>query len=113
MHEKIGIISDTHGWLDIPMNALDKCGEIWHAGDIGSEEVYDKLAAMKPLRAVYGNMDGGNLRYVMLRQFEFFHCEEVPVLLHIGGYQIVMLLKRIKNSGLSTEIVCLWTFTYS
>lgn len=86
--KKIGIISDTHGWLDIPvMNALDKCDEIWHAGDIGSEEVYDKLAAMKPLRAVYGNMDGGNLRYVMLRQFEFFHCEEVPVLLtHIGGY---------------------------
>lgn len=86
--KKIGIISDTHGWLDEPvMNALKNCDEIWHAGDIGSEEVYDELKEMKPLRAVYGNMDGGALRYVMLHQFELFQCEQVSVLLtHIGGY---------------------------
>lgn len=85
---KIGILSDTHGFLDESvMNALKNCDEIWHAGDIGSEEVYNQLKDFKPLRAVYGNMDGGALRYIELRQFNFFQCEQVSVLLtHIGGY---------------------------
>lgn len=85
---RIGILSDTHSFLDkAVINALKNCDEIWHAGDIGSEEVYDTLRNLKPLRAVYGNMDGGALRYSELHQFENFVCEQVPVLLtHIGGY---------------------------
>ena len=60
--------------------------QIWHAGDIGSTEVAEKLAALHPLKAVYGNVDGGDLR-MMFREILRFRCEEVDVLIkHIGGY---------------------------
>ena len=59
----IGIISDTHSyWDEKYLHYFEPCDEIWHAGDIGSVEVAEKLAAFRPLRAVCGNCDGGDLR---------------------------------------------------
>jgi hypothetical protein len=85
--KKIGLLSDTHGFLDEKIiHWFEGCDELWHAGDIGSTEVADKLAAFKPLKAVYGNIDGGELR----RRFPLdlrFDCEGLDVYItHIGGY---------------------------
>ena len=63
--KKIGIISDTHGTFDGTLREfLKDVDEIWHAGDIGSLELADAIAAFKPLRAVSGNIDGGLTRRV-------------------------------------------------
>ena len=51
---KVGLLSDTHGWWDEKyLEYFESCDEIWHAGDIGSVEVAEKLAAFRPFRAVY------------------------------------------------------------
>ena len=61
--KKIGIISDTHAYWDERYRTyFESCDEIWHAGDIGSLEVAEKLAEICTLRAVCGNCDGGDLR---------------------------------------------------
>lgn len=85
--KSIGILSDTHTFLDDRVfEHFKNCDEIWHLGDFGSVEVADKLLAFKPLRAVYGNIDGGVLR-TMFPLHNRFMCEEVDVwLTHIGGY---------------------------
>lgn len=90
--KRIGIISDTHShWDDRYLKYFEECDEIWHAGDIGSTEIIDRLAApfagkQRILRAVKGNADGGVLRR-MFPELLRFHCEEVEVLMkHIGGY---------------------------
>ena len=85
--KKIGIISDTHGYFDERLREfLKEVDEIWHAGDIGSLELADRIAAFKPLRAVCGNIDGGMTRRVY-PPFLSFECEGVRVLMtHIGGY---------------------------
>ncbi len=85
--KKIGLISDTHGTFDgVLRDFLGGVDEIWHAGDIGSVETADSIAAFKPLRAVYGNIDDGVSRR-MFSRFEYFSCEGVTVLMtHIGGY---------------------------
>ncbi len=85
--KKIGILSDTHSyWDDKYLHYFEPCDEIWHAGDIGSVEVAEKLAAFRPFRAVCGNCDGGDLR-LMYRELNRFKCEDVDVLIkHIGGY---------------------------
>lgn len=85
--KRIGLLSDTHGyWDDRYEKYFASCDEIWHAGDIGTLELAERLAAVRPLRAVCGNCDGGDLRRhypVVLR----FRCEEADVLIkHIGGY---------------------------
>lgn len=60
---RIGILSDTHGFLDEQiLEYFKNVDMIWHAGDIGTQEVTDKLKALKPLYAVYGNIDGHELR---------------------------------------------------
>jgi uncharacterized protein len=84
--KRIGLLSDTHGFLDEKIfKYFDECDEIWHAGDIGSLEVSDRLAAFKPLVAVYGNIDGGKLR-VVFPETQRFKCENVDVMItHIGG----------------------------
>ncbi len=84
---KIGLISDTHGTFDEPLrNFLKDVDEVWHAGDIGSIELADTIAAFKPLRAVYGNIDGGITRCAY-NDFAYFRVEECDVLMtHIGGY---------------------------
>ena len=83
----IGLISDTHNFLDDAVfRHFDKCDEIWHAGDFGTAEVSDKLKAFKPLRGVYGNIDGYDIRSEFPETIRF-NCEEVDVLMtHIGGY---------------------------
>lgn len=84
---RIGLISDTHGTFDAPLREfLKDVDEIWHAGDIGSIELADEIAAFKPLRAVYGNIDGGVTRRVYA-ETECFMVEDVSVvMMHIGGY---------------------------
>ncbi|HEY1005989.1 MAG TPA: metallophosphoesterase family protein [Sphingobacteriaceae bacterium] len=84
---RIGLISDTHGYLDDAVfKHFDNCDEIWHAGDFGGIELADKLAAFKPLRGVYGNIDDRTVRLVY-PEHQKFHCEEVSVwMTHIGGY---------------------------
>ena len=84
---RIGLLSDTHGYLDKRvLEHFADVDEIWHAGDIGSMEVLQKLREFKPTRAVYGNMDSGDVRY-SLSEFYRFRVEDVNVLMtHIGGY---------------------------
>ena len=85
--KKIGLLSDTHGyWDERYIRHFESCDEIWHAGDIGSIEVADRLAAFRPLRAVYGNIDGRELR-LRFPQTLRFEVEGAQVLIkHIGGY---------------------------
>jgi len=84
---RIALLSDTHGILDqrlLPY--LEQADEIWHAGDIGSTEVLQQLREMKPTRAVFGNIDSGDVRY-SLSEFYRFRVEDVNVMMtHIGGY---------------------------
>lgn len=84
---RIGLISDTHSYLDPSVHKyFANCDEIWHAGDIGTIQVTDELAEIKPVRAVYGNIDGGDLRKSFPKDLHF-KCEEVNVYItHIGGY---------------------------
>ena len=85
---RIGLISDTHGYLDDNVFPhFSACNEIWHAGDFGSLELADRLAAQSglPLRGVYGNIDGAELRTRFPEQLVFM-CENVKVMIrHIGG----------------------------
>lgn len=84
--KKILLLSDTHGHLDAAiLRYAAEADEIWHAGDIGTAEVYEKLAAIKPVRAVYGNIDGHELRS-FIPEFNAFNCEGCRVLMvHIAG----------------------------
>lgn len=84
---RILLLSDTHGHMDEKiLKYVKQADEVWHAGDIGSMAVTDSLQKLKPLKAVYGNIDDNQL------QMEFpldnrFHCEGVDVwITHIGGY---------------------------
>ena len=82
----IGLLSDTHGFLDDAVfKHFADCDEIWHAGDFGPE-VADKLAAFKPLRGVYGNIDGKEIRAEFPEHIRF-SIEGLDVwITHIGGY---------------------------
>jgi uncharacterized protein len=84
--KKIGLMSDTHGYLDEQLFDIFKnCDEIWHAGDIGNIEVADKLANFKPFRAVFGNIDDKKIQSVYPEHL-FFELEGVSVLMiHIAG----------------------------
>ncbi len=87
MSIKIGCLSDTHGFYDERLDDfLGCCDEIWHAGDIGSIEVAEQLARLRPLRAVHGNIDDNDIRNLYPAHQRFF-CEDVDVwITHIGGY---------------------------
>jgi putative phosphoesterase len=84
---RIGLISDTHHYLDDAVfKHFDQCDEIWHAGDFGTADIADKLRAFKPLRGVYGNIDGYDIRSEFPEKLRF-KCEGVDVMMiHIGGY---------------------------
>ena len=84
---RIGLISDTHGFLDDRVfTHFEHCDEIWHAGDFGTIELADVLSAFKPLRGVYGNIDGKELRQTFPENLRF-NCEGIDVwMTHIGGY---------------------------
>ena len=80
-------MSDTHGYLDSALfDYFADCDEIWHAGDVGAMDVLERLQAFKPVRAVYGNVDGPDLRSVLPAELTWT-CEGVNVYMtHIGGY---------------------------
>lgn len=83
---KIGLLSDTHGWIHPKLyDFFAGCDEIWHAGDIGNIETADALSSFKPLRAVYGNIDGSVVRSAFPETLRF-QSEDVDVwITHIGG----------------------------
>ena len=83
---KIGLLSDTHGFLDEKIfDYFNEVDEIWHAGDIGTEDVLHQLQAFKPTIAVFGNVDGGTLR-IECKEGEIFEREGVRVLItHIAA----------------------------
>lgn len=85
--KRIGLLSDTHAyWDERYRQYFGECDEIWHAGDIGSLEVAMRLQEICPLRAVYGNCDGGDLRRLFPERLRWT-CEGASVLMtHIGGY---------------------------
>ena len=84
---RIGLISDTHNFLDDSVfDHFNNCNEIWHVGDFGTSKIADDLNSFKPLKGVYGNIDGYDVRSVYPEQLVFM-CEEVKVMMrHIGGY---------------------------
>lgn len=85
---RIGLISDTHGFLDENVFAHCKnCQEIWHAGDFGGRILADELAQKSglPVKGVYGNIDGQDIRAIFPEELVFM-CEEVKVMMrHIVG----------------------------
>ena len=83
----IGLIADTHGYLDPAVfHHFERCDEIWHAGDFGNLALAEELAAFKPLRGVYGNIDGHDVR-LQYPETLHFTIEGLPVfMIHIGGY---------------------------
>ncbi|HRN79804.1 MAG TPA: metallophosphoesterase family protein [Ferruginibacter sp.] len=84
---RIGLLSDTHHFLDDSLfEHFKNCDEIWHAGDFGQAELADALEAFRPLRGVYGNIDGKDIRSRFPESLHFT-CEKVQVFMkHIGGY---------------------------
>jgi putative phosphoesterase len=84
---RIGLMSDTHAYLHPKiLDFIRDCDEIWHAGDIGNLETANELEKIKPLKAVYGNIDGQSVR-LSFPEIQIFSCEQVKVLMiHIGGY---------------------------
>lgn len=85
--KQILLLSDTHSYLD--QRILDyakNADEIWHCGDFGNIEVVETLEKIKPLKGVYGNIDGTEIRKIFPEVLRF-KCEEIEVLMiHIGGY---------------------------
>jgi uncharacterized protein len=83
---RILLLSDTHNHFDPKIATYaESCDQIWHAGDIGTLAVADKLKKIKPLIAVYGNIDGMDIRKEF-PEHQRFHCENVAVwITHIGG----------------------------
>ncbi|GAA4436331.1 metallophosphoesterase family protein [Pontibacter saemangeumensis] len=84
---KIGLLSDTHAYLDDQiLRLLSDRDEIWHAGDFGTAEVSERLSAVAPLRGVYGNIDGQDIRQLHPK-VQRFEVSGLDVLMtHIGGY---------------------------
>ncbi len=85
--KRILLLSDTHNYIDESiLKYIRKSDEVWHAGDIGNLQVTDTIKNLKPLRAVYGNIDNAEVRTEFPLQNRFM-CEKVDVLMiHIGGY---------------------------
>ncbi len=84
---KILLLSDTHSYMDAAiLKHVKHADEVWHAGDIGTLDVTDAIKALKPLRAVYGNIDAKEVRSEFPEHNRFM-CEGVDVwMTHIGGY---------------------------
>ena len=84
--KKILLISDTHGHVDDHMmKYIKESDEVWHAGDIGTTQVTDTISSLKPLRAVFGNIDNHELRLSFPKEL-LFECEDINIYMtHIGG----------------------------
>ncbi|GGG96960.1 phosphoesterase [Polaribacter pacificus] len=85
--KKILLLSDTHSYIDEQiLKFVKQADEVWHAGDIGNLRVTDSIQKLKPLKAVYGNIDDS------LARMEFpldqkFTLEGMTIwMTHIGGY---------------------------
>ncbi len=85
--QRIALLSDTHNYLDPKIfKYFETCDQIWHAGDIGTIAVTDELSKIKSVTAVYGNIDGQDVRKAYPLNQRFM-CEKVDVFMtHIGGY---------------------------
>ena len=105
----IGLISDTHGFLDSRfIYHLKNCDGIWHAGDIGSQEVAEKLKEIAPLKAVFGNIDSHQIRLEFPENLRFM-CEQVDIFItHIGGYpgRYDKRVKKALQSKPPTLFIC-------
>jgi putative phosphoesterase len=84
---RIGLISDTHGYLDEAVfTHFASCQEIWHAGDFGTAAIAERLSDFRPVKAVWGNIDGYDIRS-LYPETACWTCEQVTVYMkHIGGY---------------------------
>ena len=84
--KKILLLSDTHGHVDDHiMKYVKESDEVWHAGDIGTTQVTDTISNLKPLRAVFGNIDNHELRLSFPEEL-LFECEDMNIYMtHIGG----------------------------
>lgn len=84
---RIGLISDTHNYLDENIfEHFKDCDEVWHAGDFGDAELAKRIKEKKSLKGVYGNIDGQDIKTEFPEQLVFM-CEGVKVMMkHIGGY---------------------------
>lgn len=84
---RIGLLSDTHGyWDERYLKYFEPCDQIWHAGDIGSMEIVERLEAFRPLKAVYGNIDGQDMRRLFPETARFTVDGADVLMKHIGGY---------------------------
>lgn len=85
--KKIGLLSDTHSYLDDKVfEHFKDVDEIWHGGDFGNAAIADALKAFKPLLGVYGNIDGYDISSEFPEEL-IFMCEKVKIFIkHIGGY---------------------------
>lgn len=83
---KIGLVSDTHSYFPTEvLKHFKDVDEIWHAGDIGNLKTLDEFKSFKPTRAVFGNIDGHELR-TETKETEIFEVEGVKVMItHIAG----------------------------
>jgi putative phosphoesterase len=106
---KIGLMSDTHGYLDQKIYSyFNDCDEIWHAGDIGNLSLLEELRNFKKVRAVYGNIDGNDLRTTLPQEL-IFDVEGVLVwMIHIGGYPPVYtsIIKKSIKKIMPDLLVC-------
>ena len=85
--KKIGVLSDTHRFLgDEMVDFLRGVDEIWHAGDVGSEEVIKRLENIAPVKAVFGNIDEGAIRFEYPEDSVFTVEDTKVYITHIGGY---------------------------
>lgn len=83
---KIGILSDTHGWLDERiLHHFKDCDEVWHAGDVGNTSVIETLQKFKPTIGVYGNIDGQEIRSIF-PETQILYKEGLKIYItHIAG----------------------------
>lgn len=107
--KKILLLSDTHGHLDEKIiEYVVKADEVWHAGDLGNEKILDKLSTHKPVKAVYGNIDGQLVR-TQAPEFLSFTEEGLKVLItHIGGSpgRYVARAKTLIQKHLPNLFIC-------
>jgi len=84
---RIGLLSDTHSYLEPKLfDVFKDVDEIWHAGDIGNCELIDELKKFKPTYAVFGNIDGADLRAEYPLNLELEREGFKILITHIGGY---------------------------
>jgi putative phosphoesterase len=107
--KKIILLSDTHSYMDDRILEYCKGGdEIWHAGDIGNVSVANALEKIKPFKAVYGNIDGQDIRVRYPETLRFL-CEEVDVMMtHIAGRpeKYVAEVKAIMKTNPPKIFIC-------